>query len=111
MDKNEREKEFLYQLKIGEMDDILQNFELSEGTVKSLFVSSPKRAYLMEYDFETAPQLKVKLDALWEDEECMQAVKKTVLVAAMKNKPSKTEVKKEQEKEIREQMPAFIYNF
>lgn len=49
------------------------------------------RAYIHEYGFNTASELLELLEVLWEKDEYMQEIIKTILVAAMKNRPQKNQ--------------------
>lgn len=114
MDKCIREKEYLYKLNISISDELSESFRLVDTGRKSYFVPQEERNYIMEYYFDTVPQLKESLDELWKEDTYMQSIIKTVVVAAMKNKPMKSiqeSVETEKDKEKQNQMPAFIYNF
>lgn len=114
MDKNVREKEALYHLELAGIDNIKKSFTEIDCEKESYFIPREEKKYLMEYEFDSLPQLKEKLNLLWENEEYMKSVLQTVLVAAMKNKPS-SEVKEERNIEDTQnaegELPAFIYNF
>lgn len=114
MDKNLREKEALYHLNLEGVENVKESFMEIDHELKSYFIPKKEGDYLMEYNFDSLPQLKEQLNLLWEQEEYMKGIVQTVLVAAMKNKPSR-EVKEERNIENREnvegELPAFIYNF
>ncbi len=114
MDKNAREKETFYRMTLDGIENVKESFTQIDHESKSYFTVKEDKDYLMEYAFDSLPQLKEKLSLLWKDEECMKGVIQTVLVAAMKNKPSR-EVKRQQNIENHENtegdLPAFIYNF
>ncbi len=114
MDKNVREKEALYHLELSGTEDIKKSFTEVECELETYFFPKEEKEYLMEYDFDSLPQLKEKLNSFWENEECMKGIIQTVLVAAMKNKPSR-EAKEtrniENSGNIEGELPAFIYNF
>lgn len=116
MDKCIREKEYLYELNILISDELNESFRSVDTGRESYFVPQEERNYIMEYYFETVPQLKERLNELWKDDSYMQDIIKTVVVAAMKNKPLKSnqesvETEKDKEKQNQNHMPAFIYNF
>lgn len=105
-----REKEMLYHLELDMSDKWKKMFDFMYGKRDSYYVLQDKHEYLMEYSFETVPQLKEMLDRLWENEQYMQDIEKTVLAAAIKNKPKREEqnnIKKDEDG----YMPEFIYNF
>ncbi|MDE5696526.1 MAG: hypothetical protein K2I96_03800 [Lachnospiraceae bacterium] len=111
MERCAREKETLFHFKLDE-EEI--EFNKTTSLAESYFTLYPERDYLMEYSFETAQQLKEKLDVLWENEKYMQVISKTVLVAALKNKPLDMESEKnkvESKQNTNNQMPNYIYNF
>lgn len=114
MDKNVREKEALYHLELSGTENIKESFAEVDYKLETYFSPKEEKEYLMEYDFDSLPQLKEKLNLLWENEEGMKGIVQTVLVAAMKNKPTR-EVKETRNIENSEnnegELPAFIYNF
>lgn len=105
-----RERETLYHLELDIPDGLEKSFDFTHKKKDSYFVQQKKHEYLMEYRFETLPQLKEILDRLWEKEPYMQDIEKTVLAATIKNKP-KQEVRESTEREAEGYMPEFIYNF
>lgn len=112
MDKCIREKEKLYKLQLKGIDNIAESFTLIKNDTSSYFTPRLEENYLMEYSFESLPQLKEKLDKLWENEKYMQEAVKIVLVAALKNKPYKVNgegIVGENKEET--ELPTFIYNF
>lgn len=66
--------------------------------------------YLMEYKSQTLTDYSECLQKMWEEEEAMQEILKTVLVAIMKNEPSEKQEKVQSEKK-QEGLPEYIYNF
>lgn len=105
-----REREMLYHLELDMSDGWEKSFDFTHKEKESYYVLQDKHEYLMEYGFETVPQLKEILDGLWENKSYMQNIEKTVLAAAIKNKP-KQEVRESTEKDTDGYMPEFIYNF
>ena len=105
-----REREMLYCLEVDMSDGWEKSFDFTYKEKDGYYVSQDKHEYLMEYGFEIAPQLKEMLDRLWENEQYMQDIKKTVLAAAIKNKP-KQEAQESAERDAVGYMPEFIYNF
>ena len=106
-----REREMLYHLELDIPDGWEKSFDFTHKEKDSYYVLQDKHEYLMEYGFETVPQLKEMLDRLWENEPCLQDIEETVLAAAMKNKP-KQEVRECAEKDVHGHVPEFIiYSF
>lgn len=105
-----REREMLYHLELDMPNEWEKSFDFMYKEKNSYYVLQDKHEYLMEYGFETVPQLKEMLDRLWENEQYMQGVERTVFAAAIKNKP-KQEVRESIERETDGYMPEFIYNF
>lgn len=105
-----RERETLYHLELDMTDECAKSFDFTHKEKDSYYVLQDKHEYLTEYDFETVPQLKEMLDRLWENEWYMQDIEKTVLAAAIKNKPN-LEVQESIERDTDGYMPEFIYNF
>lgn len=111
MDRCIKEKESLYQLK---SDEEMSGLTHTTGTIKSYFIPYPERDYLMEYSFETAAQLKEKFSVLCADEKYKQDIGKTLLAAAMKNKPldrGNSKLKANSGQDAKHQIPEFIYSF
>ena len=105
-----RERETLYHLELDIPDGLEKSFDFTHKERDSYYVLQDKHEYLTEYGFETVPQLKEMLDRLWENEQYMQGIEKTVLAAAIKNKPKQEESVCE-ERDADGYMPEFIYNF
>lgn len=105
-----REQEMLYHLELDMLDGWKKTFDFTHKEKDSYYVLHDKHEYLMEYGFETIPQLKEMLDRLWENEQYMQDIEKMVLAAAIKNKP-KQEVRESLERDADGYMPEFVYNF
>lgn len=119
MDKSQREKESLCNWSMNEKERNFKHFAEIDRKLESYFIPKGKSKYLMEYDFETLPELKEMLNELWNDVPHLQNILKIVLVSAMKNKPQemhrniKEEKQKhnEQNSHVSDKLPAFIYNF
>ncbi len=116
MEKNEKEKQMLYEW--GKTNGADYHYPEIEQEKKSYFVQreveEAEGAYIREYGFETLPELMKELNALWENEKVTESIKKAVGIAAIKNKPVEIIHKpiledKKDKKEDR--LPAFIYNF
>lgn len=112
MKKNEKEKQMLYEWGTNNSsEDIFMQIDYVKN---SYFQKRIDHTYIKEYSFETLLELMEELNVLWENDEKMESIKKVVGVAAMKNKPVKTEKEKEQIKDQpkqEEKLPVFIYNF
>lgn len=115
-DKNEREKTFLYEYAIKNASD--RQFMTIEQERESYFLKRDedldKKPYLKIYGFETLPELMEELDLMWETEDFPELLRKTIGVAAMKNKTT-DEKTAAYEKKIKtkdeDRLPEFIYNF
>lgn len=105
-----REREMLYHLELDMPDGWRNSFDFARKEKESYYVLQDNREYLLEYGFETIPQLRKMLDRLWENELYMQDIEKTVLAAAIKNKP-KQEESMCAERDTQGHMPEFVYNF
>lgn len=112
MDRNEKEKYMLHEW--AEKNNSAYQFPEIEKEKESYFIKRQEKLYIREYEFETLPELFQGLDCMWQDEKCMEQIRKTVGVAALKNKPSE-EVNREMEKNYTDKtkdiLPEFIYNF
>lgn len=108
-----REREMLCHLELDMSDGWERTFDFTQKEKDSYYVLQDKREYLMEYDFETVPQLKEMLDRLWESEQYMKDIEKAVLAAAIKNKPKQGEGDSVHvQRDPQRHMPEFIiYNF
>lgn len=117
MDKNNREKEMLYQwAKSNSGNYCFQEIDRTKGSYfEQRDHDTYSSQYIREYAVESLPELTKELDILWADNETMCQIKKVVAVAALKNKPVQQEVrsetKTENKAETKDKMPAFIYNF
>lgn len=117
MDKNDREKNMLYQWAESNGSD--NSFQKIDKAAESYFdkrtdVANDDR-YIREYSIESLPELMKEIDTLWGTDEVMGQIKKAVGVAALKNKPVKPDsgekTKAENKPESKDKLPAFIYNF
>ena len=99
-----REREMLYHLELDMADGWEKSLDFTHKEKVSYYVLQNKHEYLMEYGFETIPQLKKMLDRLWENEQYMQDIEKTVLAAAIMNKP-KQELQESAEREEHGHIP------
>lgn len=112
MGKNDKEKMMLSEWGIKNFsNDIFSQIDTEK---KSYFVRRTDELYIREYAFETLPEVMKEINALWENDEMMEEIKRIIGVAAMKNKPVRTVEKKQQEDgqvDKEERLPAFIYNF
>ncbi len=110
MDINQKEKElFADWYKQVENDENIYAFPKFDENAESFFVKHQNDNYLMEYDFDSLPEVKSKLQEMWEGQEYMQKITTPVLVATMKNKPVSDNAKKDDKPE--NVLPSFIYNF
>lgn len=121
LDKNSREKKMLYEW--GTRNCEAYHFQEKNENEESYFTPKleERSSYIMEYGFETLPEVAKALDDLWGSSELMAEIKKVVEVAALKNKPAKQSKLKDDNLEIRKEipksktsedkLPAFIYNF
>lgn len=112
MNKNEREKQMLYEW--GMKNCAEDFFGQIDKTKESYFLKKPDSSYVREYAFETFPEVMEELNMLWENDGTMEQIKKVIGVAAMKSKPVRRDEEKERVKEQTDQgekLPVFIYNF
>ena len=116
-DKNQTEKDKLYEWACSCVTREIKEkyFPAIDREAKSYYEerdSRQKAGYCREYTYETVPELKAELASLWDGDAGMVQIEKAVLVAAMKNKPSKetTAVPEEVSEKMKELTP-FIYNF
>ena len=117
MDKNNREKEMLYQwAKANSGGFCFQEIDRSKESYfeqRNFDVNSDQ--YIREYAIESLPELMKELDTLWGTDEIMYQVKRIVGVAALKNKPNRLEKQEEtrleNKMELKDKLSAFIYNF
>lgn len=120
MDKNETEKKMLQEWAM--QNNQKYYFTSIEKEKASYFMTCEreleKNPYLKEYGFEKAPEFINELEAIWGEDENLKQVKKTVTVAAMKNKISTMDSKKcnieEDNSAItdnKDKLPMYIYNF
>lgn len=112
MDKNEKEKNLLYEW--GVTNCFNYSFPQIDKDLESYFLSKKGNSYLKEYSFGTLPELMNILELLYENNEIMLQILKVVGVAAIKNKPIKImqqETGEENKKHLENGLPAFIYNF
>lgn len=116
-DINIGEKERLYQwactYHTGELE--VEYFTNIQKERESYYEKrDPLEKYGKEYTFQTMPELRRELELLWDGDEVMEQILKTVLVAAMKNKPlpgTEGEGQEASPREVKEQIKPFIYNF
>lgn len=111
MDKNQKEKELFKSCheRIAASQEKYYFPEIDKR-LESYFEKREEGEYLRDYDFETLPQLKEKLDSMWEGQPDMLEMVRPILAAAMKNRPS-TEQKEVSENKNTGEVPVFIYNF
>lgn len=113
MDKNQVEKEKIYEWSTKHACSELTEkyFANRDTSMQSYFIPREQTDYLTPYGFETLPELDSLLQTLWKDEEPMQEIQKVCLIAAMKNKPAKTDRGSSNDRSAKEQLPQYIYNF
>lgn len=112
MDKNEKEKNLLYEW--GVTHACIYSFPQIDKDLSSYFISKQRESYLKEYSFDTLPELMNVLNMYYENNEIILRILKVVSIAALKNKPLKIEkevTNEENKKESDDRLPAFIYNF
>lgn len=113
MDKNQKEKELFrsWHERAASLSGQYRFPEIDQSA-ESYFVKHEDEAAFTEYDFETLPQLKEKLDSMWEGQEYMQEIMRPILAASMKNKQAASEQTVLEGKESKSgEIPVFIYNF
>ena len=108
MNQCAREKKYLYNFEAGK---VMADFREVDDEAESYFSQYAQREYLMEYYFETVPQLKAMLDKLWESEAGMQGAIKTLVAATIKNKPIEDADSELNDEQGITELPEFIYNF
>lgn len=116
MEKNEKEKNFLYEW--GRENGKQYCFSIIENEKESYFMKREEKKdikpYIREYGFDTLPQLTKELEMQWEHDEVLRKIIKIIGIAAIKNRPSETvkeKVQIEDKKEMENKLPVFIYNF
>lgn len=110
MDKNQKEKQILYNW--VKENGQKYSFLRADKKKDSYFIKRQDNSYIKEYAFETLPQLKEMLNSLWYGDETIESIKMAVAVAAMKNKPINNLVKKDSEEDkLDDELPVYIYNF
>lgn len=113
MDKCKREKDKLYEFACNSEENY---YALKEFDIKSYFIKRKDHDYMREYGFETLPELKKELELLWGQDVLMQKCMQTVLIAAMKLKPTeqpdiKDGLSQQTKGKHKEKLSPFIYNF
>ncbi len=112
MDKNDKEKQMLYEWAVNDYSKDV--FLHSDHRRDSYFLQRTENLCIREYMFETLPELMEELNILWENDEIMESIKRVIAVAAMKNKPTKSDDENGQKngQEVTdEKLPTYIYNF
>lgn len=110
MDINKKEKELFANWHKQSGNDAYA-FPGFEDDSESFFIKHNNDNYLMEYDFDSLPELKEKLQNMWQGQECMEKIITPVLVATMKNKPDENLSDDVTKDDDRSNLPEFIYNF
>lgn len=108
MDKNEKEKNLLYEWAVTSKESY--SFPMIEKEKESYYIKRDTSVYIRAYGFETLPELKMELEELWKGREIGQALI-PILVSAMKNKPTENRSlneKKEIKESSKEKMPSYI---
>lgn len=104
------EKEKLYEWALQNKSQETNCFTKIDRTSSSYYEDYEKRNYLMEYQYQTVPELQKELKKMWEMEENLQKAETIVLVAAIKNmKLNGTETIAKPK--VTEQLKPYIYNF
>ncbi len=116
MNKNEKEKQMLYEWGLKNHSKYL--FQTIDQERSSYFIKreSKENSYIREYGFETLPELIKELDILWESDKVMEEIKKVIAIAAIKNKPfgsisKETDINRKGKQEEKDKLPVYIYNF
>lgn len=113
MEKNQKEKQLLYEWGIKNSRNY--HFQKADRLRESYFIKRQNDSYIREYAFETFPEFMKELDSLWSGDENMEPVKKAIGVAVIKNKPvtdsANPELHEENKNNVKDELPAFIYNF
>lgn len=78
---------------------------------QSYFIKAEPREYLKEHQFEGVEEIRENIRKMCENDSRIQEIEKSLIVAAMKNKPSKNEFKKSESVSDKNELPAYIYNF
>lgn len=113
MDRNAKEKELIRDW----AKKVINEGGLNDSDTSSYFVKrGQNEKYILEYDFESVPQLRDLLEEQWEDDKDLEKILTAVLVAAIKNKPKTNDVRnvdspKQIERDDAEKLPVYIYNF
>lgn len=108
MDKCKREKEELYKWASTASKNY---FACENNGAESYFRIRENDSYIQKYDFETLPELKNALNAIWQQDEIMQKCMKSVLIAALKMKPDEAvRDTKDTMKKCEDELPSYIYN-
>ena len=81
-----------------------------DSNAKSFFTLFDNSANIIEYEFQTLPELQTLLLQLWKNEPVLQKIALTVSVATFKAKPDKNSSVSE-ESPSRLEVPDFIYEF
>lgn len=110
-DINRLEKENLYQWACKNYSEETERkyFSPIDRNSNSYYEDINSLNECREYVFETAAELRLELNKLWQSDEKMKQIIKTVLVASMKNKPVGEVNPLRAEKE--EGIKSYIYNF
>lgn len=114
IDRNQSDKEKMYQWACDKHTEELEEkyFTKIDKACESYFEKKlSQETYCREYCFQTMPELRSELEAMWGNDEAMEQVEKAVLVAAMKNKP-RVKCDGQSEREVQtDQLSPFIYSF
>lgn len=116
MNLNEKEKLYKWASEAGINGNFCSCFTQIEDKCDSYYVKrNDNNTYMREYDFETVPEIKEELYAMWGNDADMQKIITTVLVSAIKNKPVFLEDKGKSPKcaleDNKKELKPYIYNF
>jgi len=110
MEKDRKEKELLFSW--AERSHIETDmFPQIEKECGSYFIKETSREYLEEYQFEGVEEIRNYLEKMSEKDERIREIEQVLLIAAMKNKPRKSEFRECQNTGDKDDLPVYIYNF
>lgn len=107
-----KEKEKIYEWALKD-DNVRYCFSEPNQDMESYYTkyNNGKDCYLMEYDYETLPELKEIYEEYCGMASSMQEIQKTVLIAAMKGKLQVEEEVEANAVEKQKELKEYIYGF
>lgn len=110
MEKDRKEKELLFSW--AERNYVETDlFPQIDRECQSYFVKSEPKEYLEEYRFEGVEEIRQYFEKMGEKDDRIKEIEQVLLVAAMKNKPRKSEFRDCENVSDKDDLPAYIYNF